>query len=277
MIYETLQYCLSNKLKIGIAVPRKDVVIELKERLKRDFNVKVVDVYGGNCSEIEGDIIVFTTHQAFRYINYFDILIMDEIDAFPYKGNQMLNNIIDKCSKTFVYLSATMPEYILNNSSIKHYFINKRYHGGDIPVPKCLISYWQIYSLKKILKRLLNKVVLVYFPTIKIQQEVAKKIRSDYIINSKVKDRDKLIQEIKLLSKGVVFTTTVLERGITIKNVQVVVYKADHKLFDKDTLIQIAGRVGRNKEYVDGEIIFLCSSKTKDIRQSIAKIKQCNV
>ena len=114
IIYSSLQYCLDNKLRVGIAIPRKDVVVELKERISKDFNVNVVGVYGGNNDVLEGDIIVFTIHQAFRYIGYFDVLIIDEVDAFPYKNNEVLKAIVGNCSKVFVYLSATMPKYIEN-------------------------------------------------------------------------------------------------------------------------------------------------------------------
>ena len=152
IIYDTLKYCLNNNMKVGIAIPRKDVVIELKNRIKKDFNVDVISVYGGQHDVVCADIIIFTTHQAFRYINYFDVLIIDEVDAFPYKGNEVLKNIIRKCSKVHAYLSATMPKYIEKDISIKKFYLNKRYHGYDLPIPKCKQSINMIYTLKKIIK-----------------------------------------------------------------------------------------------------------------------------
>ncbi len=276
IIYDALEYSLNNKMKVGIAIPRKDVVIELKERIEKDFNVKVVSVYGGNHSVLEGDITIFTTHQAYRYLNYFDVLIIDEIDAFPYNGNDILQGIISKCSKVFVYMSATMPEYIEKDSKIKKYYLNRRYHNYDLPVPKVKVSFWMLFDLKRILKKYKNKVVLVYFPTIKIQNKIAKKVRHDYLINSKSKDRDILLNKIRKLNKGVILTTTVLERGITIKDVQVIVYNAEHNLFNKDTLIQISGRVGRNINFYKGDIVFICKSKNKEIKETIKTIKKYN-
>lgn len=277
IIYESIKYCLNNKKRIGIAIPRKDVVIELSLRLSKDFNVNVVSVYGGHNDILEGDIIVFTTHQAFRFIDYFDILIIDEIDAFPYNNNETLQGVIKKCSKLFVYLSATMPKYIINDKHIKQYYLNKRYHGFDVPVPICKVSFSMIRTLKKELKKYEDKLVLVYFPTIKLQSNISKKIKCDYLINSKIENREKVISEIRVLNKGVIFTTTVLERGITIKNVQVIVYNAEHKLFNQDVLIQIAGRVGRHKDYPKGNIIFICKEKNKQIKNCIKVIKRCNV
>lgn len=277
IIYESIKYCLNNKKRIGIAIPRKDVVIELSLRLSKDFNVNVVSVYGGHNDILEGDIIVFTTHQAFRFIDYFDILIIDEIDAFPYNNNETLQGVIKKCSKLFVYLSATMPKYIINDKHIKQYYLNKRYHGFDVPVPICKVSFSMIRTLKKELKKYEDKLVLVYFPTIKLQSNISKKIKCDYLINSKIENREKVISGIRVLNKGVIFTTTVLERGITIKDVQVIAYNAEHKLFNQDVLIQIAGRVGRHKDYPKGNIIFICKEKNKQIKNCIKVIKRCNV
>ena len=70
---------MKNYLKVGIAIPRKDVVVELSERIEKDFNAKVVSVYGGHHEDLEGDIVVFTTHQSFRYIGYFDVLIIEKL------------------------------------------------------------------------------------------------------------------------------------------------------------------------------------------------------
>lgn len=276
IIYDTLKYCLNNSMKVGIAIPRKDVVIELENRIKKDFNVNVISVYGGHHAIDCADIIIFTTHQAFRYINYFDVLIIDEVDAFPYKGNDVLKSIVHKCSKIYVYLSATMPKYIERDCGIKKFYLNKRYHGYDLPIPKCVQSINMMHSLKKLINKYNDKVLLIYFPTIKIENYVAKRVKCDYLVNSKTENREYILEKIKSMSKGIIFTTTILERGVTIKDVQVIVYNADHNLFDKDTLIQISGRVGRYKDYPDGNVFFICKIKNKSIRGAIKTLKKCN-
>lgn len=276
ILYKTIKYCLGYNKKIGIGIPRKDVVIELANRIKKDFNVNVCSVYGGHTKEIESDIVVFTTHQAYRYIGYFDVLVIDEVDAFPFVDNNTLKSIVSKCSDVFIYLSATMPRYIEKDKSIDKYYLNKRFHGYRIPLPKCKVCFSYIRCLKRILKKYKNKVVLVYFPMITIQKIVAKKIKYNYCINSKSSSRNELLEKIKKIEKGVVLTTTVLERGITIKDVQVIVYNAEHKLFSADTLIQISGRAGRKKEYPNGDVIFICKNKNKSIKRAIKTIKKSN-
>ena len=94
LVFETISYALKNKLRVGFAIPRKDVVVDLAERFKQVFkNNKVVALYGGHTKELTADIILLTTHQLYRYNKYFDLLIIDETDAFPFDGNEVLNNM----------------------------------------------------------------------------------------------------------------------------------------------------------------------------------------
>ena len=71
-------------------------------------------------------------------------------------------------------------------------------------------------------------------------------------------------------------TTAVLERGVTLENLQVIIYQADHEIFNQYSLTQISGRVGRKASYPDGEVIFLCDKKTKEIKKSIFSINEAN-
>ena len=71
-------------------------------------------------------------------------------------------------------------------------------------------------------------------------------------------------------------TTSVLERGVTVSNLQVIIWQSDHKIYEKGTLIQISGRVGRKKNAPNGDVIFLCDKVTNDIKECISEIKKNN-
>lgn len=73
-----------------------------------------------------------------------------------------------------------------------------------------------------------------------------------------------------------IVSTTLLERGITIEDVQVIVYHGEHDLFDRRTLIQIAGRVGRKISHPQGHVYILSNEHTSSIRQCIHTIKDLN-
>ena len=71
-------------------------------------------------------------------------------------------------------------------------------------------------------------------------------------------------------------TTSILERGVTIKNLQVIVYNADNYLFDSKALIQMAGRVGRKIDAYDGEVVFLGGYNSTSMQEAKRKILQAN-
>jgi len=277
IIYPLLKYCVNNKLKVGIVIPRKDVVIELFNRIKKDFiNADVIGVYGGNTSSLIGDIIVLTSHQLYRYTNYFDVVIIDEIDAFPFYKNDLLNRFLISSKRgNIVYMSATIPKEILKRGH-NVYYLNKRYHGEKLDVPK-IKYFWNMFTIKRYVKNHSNSVIIIYFPTIKQQLIFSKKLKiKHYVINSKVHNREELLNKFHKLDNGVILSTLVLERGITFKNTNVIVYLADHKLFSFENLVQISGRVGRHYLYPHGDIIYLVNFKNSKIRKAIRFIKKCN-
>ena len=71
-------------------------------------------------------------------------------------------------------------------------------------------------------------------------------------------------------------TTAVLERGVTVKNLQVIVFNSSHALYTSQALVQISGRVGRKKDYPNGEVIFIASKKTKEMEECLNEIKKAN-
>lgn len=72
------------------------------------------------------------------------------------------------------------------------------------------------------------------------------------------------------------FTTTLLERGITIKGVDVFILKSDHPVFDEASLIQIIGRVGRDFYNPTGEGIFYCEHQSKEIKKCLKTLRRMN-
>ena len=77
LVYQVMAYCLSQGKTVAFAVPRRDVVIELWHRIHEVFPSNyVVSLYGGHTDKLEGDVVVLTTHQLYRYDKYFDLIIL---------------------------------------------------------------------------------------------------------------------------------------------------------------------------------------------------------
>ena len=71
-------------------------------------------------------------------------------------------------------------------------------------------------------------------------------------------------------------TTAVLERGVTVKDLQVIVFNADHAVYDSAALIQIAGRAGRKIDAPEGEVVFFAKRNNEEIQGSIDDINANN-
>ena len=289
IVFRVISYALSRGLTVGFAIPRRDVVIELYVRLKNVFNANsVVAVYGGSTSRLSADIVVLTTHQLYRYDKYFDLLILDEIDAFPFKGNDLLYKMFDNSVRgNSVLMSATPSEEVLQTYTHPGKAIlelNTRFHKHPLPVPQ-LISIlpllkdaFLIKKMKQFLKE--NKPILIFTPTIYECENLYNRIRrivpGGYYVHSKLLKRSEIIKKFRSNRYKYLFTTAVLERGVTIRNLQIIVYNADNTLYDEHALVQIAGRAGRKSDAPTGEVIFIATKISESMEKARRTIESKN-
>ena len=244
IMYESILYALNNNLKVVIAIPRREIVKELSVRLKNVFKDTVIKYIDGSNHDDNCDLLLSTVNQLINYENEFDLIILDEADAYPYSDNLFLKRILRKSLKddgVIFYMSATIKERF----NIDTYTMNRRYHGHDLVLPKYYLMDNDITKNSDFLK-IINgdRKHIIYVPSISILNKLGSELNID-TISSESKRKDKLLDLLKNGTIKNILSTTILERGITIKNVDVIVLYADHKVFTYQTLIQIAGRVGR--------------------------------
>ena len=289
LIYSVMAYCLSLGKAVAFAVPRRDVVIELSQRIHVVFpNNSIVSVYGGHTEKLNADIVVLTTHQIYRYEKYFDLIILDEIDAFPFKNNQLLRSMFFRAIKgNIVMMSATPSKDVIEffcQDRKQILELNTRFHRHPLPVPTVVTRIgllkipYLILKLKKFID--LGKRVFVFAPTIQrcefLYKIVKILVKNGTFVHSKCKDRSQKIRKFKKGEYDYLITTAVLERGVTFKDLQVIIYDADNELYNSQTLIQISGRVGRKIDAPEGEVIFLVNKTTDEIEEAISTIQSKN-
>ncbi|QGS69180.1 DEAD/DEAH box helicase [Oceanobacillus sp. 143] len=156
MLFPGIIEALKLGKRICIATPRADVVRELKPRIQQAFaNVAVQALYGGSDEkEATAQLIIATTHQLLRFKDAFDLLIIDEIDAFPFHADPSLPFAANRAKadqSTTLYLTATpRAEHRtrINHKKLAHIFVPIRFHGHPLPIPKMNM----VFSLKKDLK-----------------------------------------------------------------------------------------------------------------------------
>ncbi|WP_010098540.1 DEAD/DEAH box helicase [Ornithinibacillus scapharcae] len=303
MLFKGIEYGLKVGKRICIATPRADVVRELKPRIQDAFQeVPIEALYGGSDDRVgESQVILATTHQLLRFYQTFDLMIIDEVDAFPYHHDPTLPFAVNRAKKstcTTIYLTATPRQNLLLKMAFKqlpHTFVPVRYHGHPLPVPELKMSYSLHKDLKqkKFPKHITNWItnrpkpnrqLLLFVPTILLAEQVVKNLQD--ITNGRLgvidsvhaddPDRIEKVDLFRIRKIQVLVTTTILERGVTFPSVDVVVLDAGHSVFDEAALVQIAGRAGRNKKDPTGEVLFIHDGKTNAMVRAIQSIKQMN-
>ncbi len=280
LVLGAIEDALLARKKVGWAIPRRQVVLELKERLSKAFpSLKVIGVCQGYTEKTDGDLILCTTHQLYRYRDWFDLLILDEPDAFPYKGNDMLASFArNACRGMMIFLTATPDVKLISDvkqGRMALVQLNARPHGHPVIVPKVWIMpsavcFFYLLHLVRDSRRW-----LIFVPTRKIARLLAWFLQTDYL-TSESEGKETIIERFRTNEKRMLVATTILERGVTFEGIHVVVLFADHPVFDEASLIQISGRVGRSFHFPRGDCIFLSRSKSSAVFDCLKKIQDAN-
>lgn len=286
MTVPVIERMLKEKKKICFAIARRQVVLEVSDRLQGYFpNAVVIAVCGGHTNVTDGDLIVCTTHQLYRYYQSFDCLILDEPDAFPFRGNAVLHGIAKSACKGHVmYLTATPDKELKRRcakGSLMHFMLQERPHGKPLPVPvihtgPTLLLFLRLLSWLNKHKRHPR---LIFVPSIRMAERMRRILSCFFkcsVCTSKSIDRDAVIERFRKKKQGILVATTVLERGVTIKDVDVCVWNADSGIFDEAGLIQMAGRAGRNYQNPYGDVLFLCKEKSSLAKKCQKTIMEAN-
>lgn len=278
---ESICYYLKAGKKVCFAISRRQVVLEIRARMQSFFpDLNVIAVCQGYTDVTDGDLIVCTTHQLYRYPYAFDLLILDEVDAFPYAGNALLESIAaQSCIGQILYLSATPDETFrkaMKAGKMKEVCLFERPHHHPIPVPqiKQMPAWMQVLFILSFCHHH-TEPILVFVPTKADCIWMAGLLRCPYI-HSGTENKDEQMEAFRDHQFSRLVCTTLLERGITVANVQVLVYQGQHAVFTSASLIQIFGRVGRSFDAPQGEAICLCRYADDSVKDCVRQLQQMN-
>lgn len=301
MIFPLVESVLLKGGKALIATPRRDVVIELDPRIRKAFpQASVVTLYGGSTQRWEsGDITLSTTHQLLRFHHGFDLVIIDELDAYPYHGDPILHYAADKScmpGAARLLLSATPPHELqvaARRGKLPHAQVPVRYHQHPLPVPMLLRTpaAKQMLQQRKLPPQLLAAMrqsllrdaqLFVFVQQIALSGPMAALLRT-VLVNPAVEatssqdpDRADKVQRFRSRGIRVLVTTTILERGVTIPRSDVYILDADGRLFDEASLVQMAGRAGRSADDPNGKVYFCSRERNQSQVSAVRHIQTMN-
>lgn len=299
LLFQGIERALAQKKSVCIAAPRTDVVLELTPRLKAAFpKTNIIAYYGGSVERSQiAPLIISTTHQLIRFYKAFDVMIVDEVDAFPYSIDKMLTFAVKQAKKdlsTTIYLTATPNKTMKRRVKLKDLSvvtIPSRYHGHPLPVP-CFrwCGNWRRLLAKQMLPSKVrswiiqhiqtNKQVFLFVPSIQILEKtvhILKKFDARIEgVHAEDKKRKEKVMAFRIGEIPILVTTTILERGVTVPNVDVAVMGAEDDIFTESALVQISGRAGRSAAFPSGDILFFHYGKTKAMVEAKFHIEKMN-
>lgn len=299
MIYQVLAQVLNQGQAVALVSPRIDVCRELYPRLSRDFSCPISLLYGGSDPYTRSPLVISTVHQLYRFYQAFDLIVIDEVDAFPFVDNASLYHAVDQALKltgSKIFLTATVTDRLdrsVKRGELRQVYLPRRFHGHPLVLPQ---PVWLSGLLTKLAKgrlpaKLLSYIrkqastghpLLVFFPHIELGQILTQVLASYFpeekigFVSSQTEERSDLVQAFREGRLRILVSTTILERGVTFPKVDVIVLWANHRLFTRSSLVQIAGRVGRSLERPTGDLIFYHDGLTKSLVQAVADIRATN-
>lgn len=135
--------------RVLFALPRRDVVDQLGQRLRDALPGAGVSTLRGGAEPGYGDapVTVATVHQALRFCQRFDLVIVDEVDAYPLDQEAWLLAALERARRPggrLVLMTATPPERIVARigraGGLRCLTLPGRPHGHPLPVPEVVTA-----------------------------------------------------------------------------------------------------------------------------------------
>ncbi|WP_137596942.1 DEAD/DEAH box helicase [Paucilactobacillus kaifaensis] len=301
MLFAAISQALSRGERLAIASPRVDVCLELYPRLQLAFaNIEICLLHGRQDEPYSyRQLTICTTHQLLRFYHAFDNLIVDEVDAFPYAENQQLYFATQQAIKPSggcLFLTATPGPKLLRQVKRKEIgisYLPLRYHGHLLPEIKVkLAPTWRSQIKQKKLPRTLVQAIkirlvqhrpfLLFVPHVAdlslFKISLSKYFPKQECVTVHAADKKRLEKVQLMRDQKILFlvTTSILERGVTFPDIDVLVLGADDNVFSSAALVQIAGRAGRSLSRPTGDVLFWLGSYSVNVRAAIKQIKFVN-
>lgn len=294
ILFPIIARALASKQRICIAAPRIDVILEIAPRIAAVFPKLALVVLYGQAKEPYHytQLVICTTHQLLNFTAAFDLLVIDEIDAFPFANNLLLKNAPKQALKTtgrLIGLTATPTVWQLLQFQ-KRSYLPARFHGYPLPGIKVIqVSKWRQLINNQQLPAPLVKYLeqnkhqcLIFVPTIDeaslLERVIQQQFKTLAIMSVSAQDpqRTEKVQLMRQRKIQYLVTTTILERGVTLPDIDVIILGADHRNFTSRSLLQIAGRVGRKISRPTGLVLAIVRQPSWQVLMAQMTIKWLN-
>lgn len=299
ILYDFLLAGFRKRFRVAWAIPRRDIVAELAPRLGEAFPTLAVKALHAEAKDDAGaHLVVSTIHQLIRYREEFDWIVLDEADAFPYRDDPLLHRLLRKAlrpeGRLFLLSATTSPEMTasVRRGEFRRFSLPARFHGHVWDEPRCvrvpglataiLSESCLPPDLREWLesRRKEGRPTLLFVPSVRFGEVLADLLNRNGFpaaaLSSRTGYRQGILHGFRGGEWNFLVTTTLLERGVTFSGVDVAVLAADHSVFDAPTLVQIAGRAGRDPLRPHGEVVFFSEDRTEAMIGALRHVRNRN-
>ncbi len=308
VVFGAVREVLRKGGRVLFGVPRRDVLDDLLSRLERAFpGVRVEVRYGRfrNYPKVS-DIVLASTPQALKYYLNFDLVILDESDAFPYRANPILMNALRRARKMegkFIYMTPTpAPEVYARaqRGEIKVLQIPIRQHGHPLVIPQIILEK-ELATEQRLPERVLQLIresveedqaqVLMVVPNAAYAERVGELMKKSRLQKMRIQglkerpfiqtsshdpERERKVNSYFRGEASILITTGLTGRGDLAPHSNMVVLWSENEIFDEGYLLQLAGRVGWSQAYPGGKVWFVGSHITREMEGAVRKIRLLN-
>lgn len=284
---ELLALLINNEKKVLYISNSEKINEDLKKYLKNVLGFKMYSVLKNGKGSSE-NFLHFTSFDNIRFINdNYELIIYDDISAFSQQTRLEIQNSLDylykKTRKLLVYsierIFNNCPILEIGNCCICRPFVEPRIITTRInlnqDIPYLLYDYLKWFKKN-------NRKVIIHTPDREKAESVYAYFNDILNIASRVKltlflnddDKKRLNEFLEIKDRPLmVITDTMGEFFEEIDNIDIIVYFADHKVFDYKKLIYMCGKVGKNKG-LPGEVLLFSNevSQNMEMAKDLARV-----
>lgn len=303
--FASLAWAIESQWRIAFVTPRIDVCNELYPRLQQAFpTISILLQHGQAQIPYQyRQLTVCTVQQLLHFVKAFDLIIIDEVDAYPFVNNRLLHQAVRRARKATgvtCQLTATPPAKLVRafrrDANKELAILPLRFHQQPLPqltikvcstTPAILAGQTQRYVwwMNTIARWVQAGYPFLVFVAVVEQLEMIYRYIKHHLTTSSIRGttvhagdpfRVQKVAAFRNREYTFLVTTTILERGVTFSNLQVLILAADARHFTATTLIQIAGRVGRKSAAPTGEVLAVCQQYTWALKRARREIAFLN-
>lgn len=276
----TIFECINQGKRVVYITHEEEKNIEIVMLIKKLSDFRGYTYSKGKEEYINAPFVLCDFVSAVALKENFDLVIYDDIRSFPRYSNyeimEMMRHLVASGGKLMIYSIENVfklgAELVLPVSDNKLPMVEPRIIttridlNKDIPFVVYEYLNWSIDSDRKVIVYVPDdeKVENVYNYLLGYRKEFSKSIF--YAANC---DKNtKTLMNFNKIKKGILVTDCFEDSLTDYMGVDVMVYFAEHRIFNYKKLVYFCGKAGRGEKFIRGEVIFLSSEESQDMAKA---------